>query len=502
MGEIFSQQLHAVSEMIATQLDTLRQATTKFSRSDVTASPSPKPETRPVASGVVLPPATEPSAKSSSVKNELFVPYKRIRAGEDSLADQRQRQHVAELAEKFSAVTAESKKLTQRYRAVFANNRNIAGFRPAWKEMVYQIVADSAEGSRIREAGGREFIDLTMGFGVHLFGHKPSFIQKAIIEAASEGMPLGPISHRAGPAAERFCRMTGMERVAFYNTGSEAVMTALRIARTATGRSRIALFEGAYHGTFDGVLALRREENNMLYSAPGSPGTPSGMVEDVMVLRYDDPQSLELVRRHGQELAAVLVEPVQSRRPDLRPQKFLQDLRTLTRESGSALIFDEMVSGFRCHPGGAQAYFDVRADLAAYGKIIGGGMPIGLVAGRAEFMDAVDGGHWSFGDDSYPRKRNTFVAGTFCHHPLSLAAMIAVLNKLEESGPGLQEELNQRTEALSRRLNNYFMENDVPIRVAHFSSLFRFFLRGDLELLFYHLIQRGIYVWEGRHCFL
>src|SRR5436190_197627 len=279
-------------------------------------------------------------------------------------------------------------------------------------------------------------------------------------------------------------------------------MVALRIARTVTQRNRVVIFEGSYHGSFDGILALRVVRDGVLQTVPGAPGTTQGMVNGVLVLRYDDPESLEIIRAQGNELAAVLVEPVQSRRPDLRPTEFLRALREITAKSGTGLIFDEVVTGFRCHPQGAQGYFGVRADLATYGKVVGGGMPIGLVAGKAEFMDAVDGGAWSYGDDSYPKKRNTFVAGTFCHHPLTLAAMRAVLARLKEEGPALQQTLNRRNAALCGRLNRFFEEEEVPIRMAWFGSLFRFVLRGDIELLFFHLIKRGFYIWEGRNCFL
>jgi len=504
---IMAQQMQTMQQLMAAQLETLRRmngaSQPEVSTPPIAAAPpAAPPRAFDLKNGIPLPPSGNSETQPTPVTPELFVPYKPIRSEDDPDLDLRKRQHLDDLTGRYVGATAQSKELVQQYRPVFANNRHIAGFRPAWKEMVYQITAKSAEGSRIHAAGGQEFIDMTMGFGVHLFGHKPPFLQEALRGALEKGAPLGPINELAGPAAEKFCRMTGMERVAFYNTGSEAVMTALRIARTVTQRNRIALFEGSYHGTFDGVLALRREKDGLLYTVPGSPGTTPGMTEDVLVLRYDDPQSLELIERHGSELAAVLTEPVQSRRPDVRPKKFLEELRQLTRRSGTALIFDEMVSGFRCHPGGAQAYFGVRADLATYGKVIGGGMPIGLVAGSAEYMDAVDGGFWRFGDATYPRKRNTFVAGTFCHHPLSLAAMTAVLDRLTADGPALQENLNRRTAAFCERLNAYFTENEVPIRVAHFASLLRFFLRGDLELLFYHLIARGIYVWEGRNCFL
>src|SRR6185436_989207 len=132
--------------------------------------------------------------------------------------------------------------------------------------------------------------------------------------------------------------------------------------------------------------------------------------------------SLEILRAHRDELAAVLVEPVQSRHPDLQPREFLAELRELTQQSGSVLIFDEVITGFRVHPGGAQGLFGVRADMATYGKVVGGGFPIGVLAGNAACMDALDGGAWAFGDDSSPEAAMTFFAGTFVRHPLALAA--------------------------------------------------------------------------------
>ncbi|WP_404384166.1 MupA/Atu3671 family FMN-dependent luciferase-like monooxygenase [Caenispirillum salinarum] len=507
LPQLFAAQLQALTTLMAQQNALL--SGQPASPAAAPAAPAPLPPAAPAPMSPATRPATTASpapgvsVPASVGQPETFVPYKAIRTDEDKAAiDSLQKQHLKDLAEAYTAITGGSKERTQRFRQFLANNRNIAGFRPSWKEMVYQLVVEHAEGSRIREVGGREFIDLTMGFGVHLFGHKFKPIHEAVAQEWTKGAPLGPMWDLAGPVAEDICAMTGMERVAFYNTGTEAVMVALRIARTATQRSRIVIFEGSYHGSFDGILALRREKDGQPVAVPGSPGTPQSMVDDVVVLRYDDPASLDYIRTHGPELAGVLVEPVQSRRPDMRPQAFLQELRAITEQTGTCLIFDEVVSGFRVHSGGAQAVFGVRADLATYGKVIGGGLPVGLVAGKAAFMDAVDGGYWRYGDDSYPTKRNTFVAGTFCHHPLVLAAMRAVLDTLKAEGPELHERLNRKTSDLCARINRFMEDNDVAIRVANFGSLFRFFLRGDADLLFYHLIARGIYVWEGRNCFL
>ena len=203
---------------------------------------------------------------------------------------------------------------------------------------------------------------------------------------------------------------------------------------------------------------------------PIAPGIPTSMLDNVVVLDYASPDALDYLKSHGDELAAVLVEPVQSRRPELQPREFLHDVRRLTEASGTALVFDEVVTGFRSHPGGAQAIFGVRADMATYGKVIGGGLPIGLVAGRHEYLDALDGGAWQYGDDSIPEVGVTFFAGTFVRHPLALAAARAVLDQLEEQGPDLQRDLNLRTTEFASRLESHARSVGAPVRIGHFSS--------------------------------
>src|SRR5207244_10404137 len=159
----------------------------------------------------------------------------------------------------------------------------------------------------------------------------------------------------------------------------EAVTAAIPLARTVSGRDTLAIFDGAYHGIFDEVLVRASGRQSM----PIAPGIPLGMFENVVVLDYASPEALEYLRAHGAELAAVLVEPVQSRRPELQPREFLHEVRRITEQSGTCLVFDEVITGFRLHAGGAQAFYGVRADVATYGKIVGGGMPIGVVAGTA-----------------------------------------------------------------------------------------------------------------------
>jgi glutamate-1-semialdehyde aminotransferase len=205
------------------------------------------------------------------------------------------------------------------------------------------------------------------------------------------------------------------------------------------------------------------------------------------------------------ELAAVLVEPVQSRHPDLQPREFLRELRKMTEKSGTALIFDEVITGFRVHPGGAQAWFGIQADIATYGKVLGGGLPLGVVAGKRAFMDALDGGTWQFGDASFPEVGVTFFAGTFVRHPLAMAAALAVLHRLKAAGPALQEGLNAKASRLAARINACFEKHHVPSRVEHFASILFFGFPSDQKLaslLFYHLREKGVHIWEGFPCFV
>jgi glutamate-1-semialdehyde aminotransferase len=200
-----------------------------------------------------------------------------------------------------------------------------------------------------------------------------------------------------------------------------------------------------------------------------------------------------------------MVETVQSRHPGVQPIAFLKKLRQITEESGAALIFDEVVTGFRTHPGGIQALFDIRADLAVYGKVAAGGYPIGLVAGKARFMDALDGGFWQFGDESIPEVGVTFFAGTFVRHPVTLAATKAVLERIKAEGPALQIRLAERTADMARELKAFLKEIGAKISLEEFSSYFYFSVAPDEQygsLLFFLLRLNGIHAWEFRPCFL
>ncbi|MEZ4240743.1 MAG: aminotransferase class III-fold pyridoxal phosphate-dependent enzyme [Myxococcota bacterium] len=368
-------------------------------------------------------------------------------------------------------------------------------------------MAARSAGSRLWDVDGNAYVDLAMGFGVHLLGHQPAPVREALARQLEDGFQLGPQSPLAAPVAERIRELTGLQRVAFCSSGTEAAMTALRLARAATGRTRVVLFKGSYHGHFDGTLVLDSGQ-------PMAPGVPPGMVQDVLVLDYGDPRSLEVIARCAHELAAVVVEPVQSRRPELQPRAFLHELRRITREHGAALVFDEVITGFRVHPNGAQGLFGVTADLATYGKLVGGGLPIGIVAGDARFLDRIDGGAWAYGDDSGPAVETTFFAGTFAKHPLAMAAAQAVLDHLAAHADEVYPRLQALGERLVAGLQGVFRAAGAPLEAVQCGSIVRLAPTGpqarvsylyeplDLTLLYRHLLLRGVYVWEGRTVFL
>jgi amino acid adenylation domain-containing protein len=489
---IMKEQLQTVSQLVSQQLEFLRNG----------ASAAPAGSMTPQQpSAVPAPP--EPAARESEPK--AVGPFKPIQKSVPGSITGRQHAYLTALIERYSRQTAGSKRLTQQHRQRLADPRVVSGFRSQWKEIVYPIVTNRSRGSRLWDVDGNEYIDLLNGFGPTAFGHAPDFVVDAIQKQLRDGFEIGPQTPLAGRVATMLCEMTGMERATFCNTGSEAVMAAMRLARTVTGRKKIVLFAGDYHGNFDEVLTKRIGPASALRCGSVAPGIPSESVQNMISLDYGAPESLAIIREHAHELAAVMVEPVQSRHLALQPREFLGELREITAASGTALIFDEIVTGFRVHPGGAQALFDIKADLATYGKVLGGGMPIGVLAGKAAFMDALDGGMWQYGDDSCPEVGVTFFAGTFVRHPLALAAAEAVLEHLKASGPGLQERLTARTTEFAGRLNGLFEKYGAPARVESFGSIFYFSFAAGFRfgsLLYYHMREKGVHIQEGFPCFL
>ncbi len=432
---------------------------------------------------------------------KAFGAIARIHTEANALTD-RQKARFDAFVKRYVAKTVQSKAYASEHRGHLADPRTVNGFRPITKEITYQIVMERSQGARMWDVDGNEYVDALNGFGVNLFGWRPDFVTDAIRSQLDTGYDIGPQHPLAGEVARLVCEMTGFDRAALCNTGSEAVMAAIRIARTVTGRSTVVLFAGSYHGTFDEVVVRGGRGGKAI---PGAPGIMAGMFGDVRVLEYGSPEALEYIHAHADDLAAVLVEPVQSRRPEFQPVEFLKQLRAATQRCGVCLIFDEVITGFRLHQGGVQAMFGVNADLASYGKVIGGGMPIGVVAGRRDFMDALDGGSWQFGDDSIPTVGVTYFAGTFVRHPLALAAAKATLVHLKAAGGTLQTTLNRTTETMVRELNAFCKRVGAPISVSHCGSLWRVAWLEDhpfQDLLFAMMRSRGVHILDNFPCFM
>ncbi|MCT2582335.1 type I polyketide synthase [Actinophytocola gossypii] len=409
----------------------------------------------------------------------------------------------AEEEQEWARRTPVSKRVTEEDRYTLVDQRNVVfSLRTGRREVSYPVVGVHGEGSHFVDVDGCEYLDLCMGFGVTMLGHASEPVRQALSSFDPSELLLGPQSSTAGDVARGIASLTGVDRVGFATSGTEAVMAAVRAARARTGRDLIAVFTGSFHGTFDGVMVAPRAGGLPGETTTLGRGTPAGMVQDVIVVPYDE-SAIPILEFYGERLAAVLVEPVQSRRPGYQPGELLRRLRTLTSDLGAALIFDEIITGFRCHPAGAAGYFGVRPDLVTYGKVIGGGMPIGVIAGDAEFMAPIDGGRWRQGE--LPQRPSMVFSGTFSKQPMAMAVAQHMIGYLKKVSPRLQADLNRRTADLAEAINSHSAAHGYPVTVESFSSLFRINVGGSERaenMFFLGLLSRGVYVWEGRTCFL
>lgn len=441
----------------------------------------------------------EPEAEAAAQPAETSAPVTRIARETDEIRPEQQA-HIDRLVARFNAKTPKSKALTQEYRPYHADPRTASGFNRLWKEAVYQIVSERSKGSRLIDVDGNEYVDLLNGFGPGFLGHTHDVVNKAVAERLARGYEVGPQHLEAMEAARLFCEVTGNERASFVCTGSEAVYAVMRLARTVTNRDRIVMFQRDYHGNFDEVLVRGLDGANGPRTLPLTPGIPRDSVKNVVVLPYGTAQSLEWIRDNADTLAAVIVEPVQSRRPEFRPADFIREVRRITERSGTLMVFDEVVTGFRFGPRGAQAYYGVDADLVTYGKVVGGEMPVGVVAGKARFMDTFDGGQWAYGDDSFPEAPVTFFAGTFVRHPLAMAAVRAMLLHLKAQPELFWHTINAKGDKLAGTVNRWFEDNDMPFEMPNCGSLMYLRIGEDQKfggLMGVHLRERGLFLLEG-----
>ncbi len=337
----------------------------------------------------------------------------------------------------------------------------------------FPIVVKKAEGGHIWDADGREYLDCMLGFSTMILGNTPQEVRDAIIEALPRGTHYGQCHEHEYEFARLFCDMVpGVEKVTFCNSGTEATMYALRLARASTGRPLIAKFEGGYHGTHD-LLAVsfgRPRPSNALVEPledpvvlPESPGLAEGAWKDTIVLPFNHEAAFDKIRRYADQLAGVIIEPVQGAAGTIPAHKeFLSELRQVTREIGSFLIFDEVITGFRLAPGGAQEFYGVTPDVSSFGKVAGGGLPFGAVGGTAEAMRKME-------YDTEPGA--ILVAGTFNGNPLVTAAGTATLRRLS-SEPGLYTRLNAIGDRFRVEINRFAEQGDYPATAIGVGSMF------------------------------
>ena len=318
-------------------------------------------------------------------------------------------------------------------------------------------------GSHVIDVDGNEYIDLICSWGPLILGHCHQAVEQAVLEAVRHGLSFGAPTEIEVKMAELVTKMTGTEMVRMVNSGTEAVMSALRLARGATGRSKIIKFAGCYHGHSDSML-VKAGSGALTGGAPDSAGVPAEMAADTLTARYNDAASVRsLLEANPGQVAAVIVEPVAANMGVVPPQPgFLEALRGLCDAYGALLIFDEVITGFRLSAGGAQRHYGVHADLVTYGKIIGGGMPVGAYAGSRKLMEQVS------------PLGAVYQAGTLSGNPVAMAAGLAQLEILENN-PDLYTALERKGKRLQEGLQEIFRKAKVPAQVNRAGSILTVF---------------------------
>lgn len=355
-----------------------------------------------------------------------------------------------------------------------------------------------AQGSHLTDADGRTYLDYVGSWGPMILGHSHPAVLDAVEQACKKGLSFGAATEAEVEMAELICSIVpSIEMVRMVNSGTEAVMSAVRASRGYTGRNKLVKFAGCYHGHSDAML-VKAGSGVMTAGVPDSAGVPSGCTEDTLTAVYNDLESVEkLFEAYGKEIAAVIVEPAGANMGVVLPEKgFLEGLRRICTEHGSLLIFDEVITGFRLGLSGAQGYYGIEPDLTTFGKIIGGGMPVGAYGGRKEVMEMI------------APAGPVYQAGTLSGNPVAMAAGLAQIRLLRDT-PGFYEELHRKSGLLFAGMEEILKEADSPYQLNHIGSLGCLFFTkqpvhdyasaktSDTEAFaryFSHMLREGIYL--------
>ena len=353
------------------------------------------------------------------------------------------------------------------------------------------------EGSRVWDADGNEYIDYVCSWGPLILGHANPQVVAAIKDAATDGTSFGAPTERENEIAQLVVdAYDSIDMVRFVNSGTEATMSALRLARAYTGRSKIVKFEGGYHGHSDALL-VAAGSGALAHGVPDSAGVTESFAQDTLLGKFNDLASVEAhFAAFPDEIACVIVEPIAGNMGVVPPRDgFLQGLRDLTARHGALLIFDEVITGFRVEYGGAQQRYGIAADITCLGKIIGGGMPVGAYGGSAEIMHTV------------APLGAMYQAGTLSGNPVAMAAGISTLRQLQE--PGVYNALGAKAASLAAGLQEVFADAEVPLRINRVGSMMTLFFnpgevngwesvsasdREGFGNFFHNMLEQGVYL--------
>lgn len=360
------------------------------------------------------------------------------------------------------------------------------------------VFIDHADGAYIFDCEGNRYIDYVLSWGPMLMGHNHPHVREAVIKQSEKGLSFGAPTELEIQLADRVCDiMPGMDMIRMVSSGTEATMSAIRLARGYTGRDTIVKFEGCYHGHSDSLL-VKAGSGALTLGVPSSPGVPDALANHTMTLTYNDSEGVrKAFAELGEQIACIIVEPVVGNMNCIPPQPgFLETLREVCTDSGAVLIFDEVMTGFRFGLEGAQGYYGIEADLTTLGKVIGGGMPVGAFGGKREIMEQI------------APLGPVYQAGTLSGNPIAMAAGLATLEIL--SKPGFYEPVFERTTLLCEGLRAAAAEAGVPFTTNHAGTMFGGFFTAqptvtnyeqvmacDTEAFnrFFHLmLEQGIYL--------